>query len=162
MNKSNKKYKKNIDNNKKKKVAFSKTKRLKGIMLVFFLVLFAIIIRLVNLQIVQGSSLKEAMYNQLITSRVISPKRGAIYDANGKALARSAQVDTVTINPKKIVVENQVEEVAEIKTKLLKERVAKALSEIFEFDYKETLKKVSSSKSVETVAKKLKMKRLKN
>ena len=151
----NKKYKKNLNNSKKKKVTFSKTKRLKGIMLVFFLVFFAIILRLANLQIIKGSELKESMYNQLITSRVISPKRGAIYDANGKALARSAQVDTVTINPKKIVVENSDEEVAEIKTKLLKEKVAKSLSDIFKLDYEETLKKVSSDKSVETIAKKV-------
>ena len=65
------------------------SQRLRNILLVFFLVLVLLVGRLGWLQIVQGAELKEAMYNQLTTSRVISPKRGAIYDSTGKALARS-------------------------------------------------------------------------
>lgn len=133
----------------------SVSKRLKYTMLFFFLLLFLLILRLGWLQIVKGASLKEAMYNQLTTSRVISPKRGTIYDSTGKALARSAQVDTVSINSTRIVVKNSDAEVAKIKTQALKEKVAKAFSDIFELDYEETLKKVSSdSQSTQTIAKK--------
>lgn len=131
------------------------SQRLRNILLVFFLVLVLLVGRLGWLQIVQGAELKEAMYNQLTTSRVISPKRGAIYDSTGKALARSAQVDTVSINSTKIVVKHSDAEVAEVKTKALKERVAKALSDIFGLNYEETLRKVSSeSKIAQTIAKK--------
>ena len=147
----------NIDEfkNKSTEKVGSVSKRLKYTMLFFFVLLFLLILRLGWLQIVKGATLKEAMYNQLTTSRLISPKRGTIYDSTGKALARSAQVDTVSIDSTKIVVKSSDAEVASIKTKALKEKVAKAFSEIFELDYEETLKKVSSeSKSTQTIARK--------
>lgn len=121
--------------------------RLKVLLLTFFFVLVLLIIRLGWLQLIEGAELKEAMYNQLSTNRTISPKRGTIYDSTGKALAMSAQVDTVSIDASKIIVKNKDKEVAEIKTKALKEKVAKAFSEIFELDYEETLKKVSKESS---------------
>ena len=143
-----------IKGSKGKKIA-TMSQRLKAMMLVFFCILLLLIGRLGWLQIVQGAELKEAMYNQLTTNRIISPKRGTIYDTTGKALARSAQVDTVSINPTKIVVTNKDEEVAQVKTKALKEKVAKTLADIFELDYDETLEKVSSDKSVQTIARKV-------
>lgn len=157
QNKNNRKNTRviDIDKFKNKKNTGNISKRLKYTMLCFFILLFLLILRLGWLQIVKGSTLKEAMYNQLTTSRLISPKRGTIYDSTGKALARSAQVDTVSINSTKIVVKNADAEVAKIKTKALKEKVAKAFSNIFELDYEDTLKKVSSdSKSTQTIAKK--------
>ena len=89
-------------------------------------------------------------YKQLITNRVISTKRGTIYDSSGKPLALSAQVDTVSINPSKIQVNDNEE-----KTKELKEKVAKELSDVFGLDYNETLEKVNSENSIETIAKKV-------
>lgn len=140
---------------KKKKVA-TISQRLRNMLLVFFLIFLLLIGRIGWLQIVQGADLKEAMYNQLTTSRTISPKRGTIYDSTGKALARSAQVDTVSINSTRIVAKDSDDEVAEIKTKTLKEKVAKALSDIFELDYEETLKKVSSeSETAQVIARKV-------
>ena len=141
-----------IKKNKKEKTL---SQRLGILMITFFALLFILIIRLGWLQIVQGAKLKEAMYDQLTTSRIISPKRGTIYDSTGKSLAISAQVDTVSINPGQIVVEHKDEEVAEVKTKELKEKVAKAFSDIFELDYDETLKKVSSDSSIQTIARKV-------
>ena len=141
-----------IKKNKKEKTL---SQRLGILMITFFALLFILIIRLGWLQIAQGAKLKEAMYDQLTTSRIISPKRGTIYDSTGKSLAISAQVDTVSINPGQIVVEHKDEEVAEVKTKELKEKVAKAFSDIFELDYDETLKKVSSDSSIQTIARKV-------
>lgn len=150
-----KESKKQEERKQSKKTA-TMSRRLQLTMLLFFCILLLLVFRLGWLQIVQGAELREAMYNQLTTNRIISPKRGTIYDTTGKALARSAQVDTVSINPTRIVVSNKDEEVAKIKTQALKEKVAKALSDIFELDYKETLKKVSSeSSSVETIARKV-------
>ena len=69
--------------------------------------------------------------------------------STGKALAISAQVDTITINPNKLV-KNSNEE-----TKEFKEKIAKGLSEIFELNYDEVLENVNSSSQVETIAKKV-------
>ena len=141
--------------NKSKVKKSSISTRLRNGMIVIFLIMILLIVRLGWLQFVKGSWLKEQMYSQLITSRIISPKRGTIYDANGKELAISAAVDTVTINPTLIVVSDENKELSEIKTKALKEKVAKALSEIFELDYQQTLEKVSSTNFLETIAKKV-------
>lgn len=138
---------------------FIYTKKLKYfLMIVSFIILF-LILRIGYLQFIKGNSLKEKAYNQQVINQIISPKRGNIYDSTGKALAISAQVDTVTINPNKIVKGNDEE------TQAYKEKVAKGLSEIFELDYEETLKKVSSKSQVETIAKKVekeKIDKLKN
>lgn len=120
------------------------------IVLVSLLIIFLLlIIRLIWLQFVQGSDLKEQAYNQQTTDQIISTSRGTIYDSTGKTLAISTPTDTVTINPKKIVGSNDEE------TKAKKEKVAKAFSEIFELDYNETLEKVNSTSNVQTIAKKV-------
>ena len=141
--------------NKSKVKKYSISTRLRNGMIVIFLIMILLIVRLGWLQFVKGSWLKEQMYSQLITSRIISPKRGTIYDANGKELAISAAVDTVTINPNLIMVSDENKELSEIKTKALKEKVAKARSESFELDYQQTLEKVSSTNYIETIAKKV-------
>ncbi|MBS5864259.1 MAG: PASTA domain-containing protein [Clostridium sp.] len=115
-------------------------------LLIIFLLL---IIRLIWLQFIQGSDLKEQAYNQQTTDQIISTSRGTIYDSTGKTLAISTPTDTVTINPKKIVGSNDEE------TKAKKEKVAKAFSEIFELDYNETLEKINSTSNVQTIAKKV-------
>lgn len=117
-------------------------KRLK-ILSCFGIAIFAgLIIRLFWIQFVNGATLKEKAYRQQTSSTIISPKRGTVYDSNGKALAISEDVDTISINPSKITKEN-------------KELVAKGLSDIFELNYDETLNKVNSDSSVETIAKKV-------
>lgn len=126
------------------------TKKVKTTLLVTLLIFVLLLGRLGYLQFVQGNYLKEQAYKQQTINQIISPKRGNIYDSTGKALAISAQVDTVTINPTRIVNDSSEE-----KTKELKEKVAKAFSDIFELDYNETLAKVSSNSQVETIAKKV-------
>ena len=66
------------------------------------------IVRLGFLQFVQGGHLKELAYKQQSINQIISPKRGTIYDATGKnALAVSASVETVTVNPVNIPQESK-------------------------------------------------------
>ena len=125
------------------------TKKFKIILSILIVVFLLLIIRLMYLQFVQGSSLKEQAYNQQTTDQIISTSRGTIYDATGKKLAMSTPTDTVSINPTKIVEDTEEE------TKAKKEKVAKAFSEIFELDYNETLEKVNSTSSVQTIAKKV-------
>ena len=75
--------------------------------------------------------------------REISPRRGIIYDATGKnVLAISSTVNTITVNPNNIAKED-------------KEKVAKALSNIFELDYDKVLKKVKKNSSIETIVKRV-------
>jgi len=105
-------------------------------------ILALLIIRLFWIQFIDGAWLKEKAYRQQTSSTLISPDRGSILDVNGKYLAKSEPVDTISINPSKISKEN-------------KTLVAKGLSEIFELDYEETLTKVNSSSSVETIIKKV-------
>ena len=132
----------------------NRNKRLRRIMLLVFFLFFALVIRIAYIEFVKGEEYTASMTAQLSTSRTISTKRGKIYDTTGKALALSAKVDTVTINLTLICVKNSDAAVAEAKTKELKEKVAKAFSDIFELDYEETLAKVNSTKSLETIARK--------
>ncbi len=81
-------------------------------------------------------------YVQQTLDRTINPNRGTIYDRNGEVLAMSASVETVTVNPTNISSEN-------------KEKVAHALSSIFELDYETILKRVKRKTSIETIAKKV-------
>ena len=145
--------------NKKKKVIKKKkntdvqnlvsNKKLKY-MLIFIIFLFILlIIRLFFLQVVQGETLTNMAVNQQTSSETISSKRGNIYDSTGAALAISETVDTISINPKKLI-KKKTED-----TKAYKELVAKGLSDIFKLDYNETLTKVNSENSVEIIAKKV-------
>lgn len=118
--------------------------------LIIIIVIFTLLVgRIGFLQFVQGNYLKELAYKQQAINQIISPRRGNIYDSTGKALAISAQVDTVTINPIKISKDTDID------TKDYKEKIAKALSEIFELNYEETLEKVNSTSQVETIVKKV-------
>ncbi len=117
-------------------------KRLRVLMFIFFIILSLLIIRIFWIQFIDGSWLKEKAYRQQTSSSIISPKRGNIFDKNGKYLAISEDVDTISINPTKIPTEK-------------KELVAKCLTDIFELDYDSTLEKVNSNSAVETIAKKV-------
>ena len=106
------------------------------------------------MQIVKGKELREREQLQSIASSTIDAKRGIIYDCNKKALAISADVDTITVNPKLITVKVDGN-VDEEKTKSLKEKIAKEFSDLFKLDYNETLNKLNSEKSTETIAEKV-------
>lgn len=91
----NKKNKKKILD---KAVPASRLNRVIKIMLIIFVLLVG---RIGWIQFVQGAELKELASRQQTLNNVIKPKRGSIFDTNGKALATSALVDTITINPRK-------------------------------------------------------------
>ena len=146
--------KKNVTNlnNYRKKKNIENTispKKFKILTSVVLFILLALILRIGFLQFVQGASLKESAYKQQTVNQLINPKRGNILDATGKTLATSAQVDTVSINPSKIKDSNN-----EL-TKIKKEKVAQALSTIFELDYEETLNKVNSNSPIQTIARRV-------
>ena len=82
-------------------------KKLFTAMALIFVLFLVLIIRIGWIQFVNGASLKEAASRQQTMNKIISPTRGTIYDANGKPLAISAKVDTITINPSKFVIKGK-------------------------------------------------------
>ena len=120
----------------------SAKKRIRNNFLILTIILMLLMIRIGWIQFVQGAELQELAYKQQTLDRAINPSRGTIYDRNGVELAVSATVETVTVNPMNIEDEN-------------KEKVAKALSDIFELDYEKVLKKVKKKSSIETIVKKV-------
>ena len=138
------------------KKALTMSKKIRIAALIVLILMLLLVFRIAFIQFIQGSDLKQQMYNQLITNRTISPKRGTIYDSTGKALAISADVDTISIVPSSIVVHDKAnDKIDEEKTKNIKESLSKALSEIFELNYDETLEKVSSDSNYITIARKV-------
>lgn len=126
-----------------KKGNLTRKKRMRNAIIVVFLVATLMIGRIAWIQFIDGDRLKYMAYVQHTLDRKINPKRGTIYDATGtKVLAVSATVRTITVNPVNIAKED-------------KEKVAKALSEIFNVDYETILKKVSKRSSIETIARKV-------
>lgn len=113
------------------------------ILIASFIICNLLIIRVGFIQFVQGAELQAKAYAQQTLNRNINPKRGTIYDATGKVtLAVSASVETVSINPTNI-------------PKADKEKVSRALADIFNLDYETVLKKVSKNSSIETIVKKV-------
>ena len=126
-----------------KSTNIKRKRKLRSMLFINFTICTLLIIRIGFIQFVQGSELQSMAYMQQTLNRKINPKRGTIYDATGKnILAVSASVETVTINPGNIKKED-------------KEKVAKALSDIFNLEYDKVLKKVNKNSSIETIAKKV-------
>ena len=135
-----------IDNSKENTIKKqSKAKRYFSLSLILCVILIFLLLKIAYVQFFQGPSLKEAATKQQTTSRIISAKRGTIYDSTGTALAISADVDTITINPEKFRKKNNED------TQKTQEKVALGLSQIFELDYNETLKKVTSTNTANLI-----------
>ncbi len=118
-------------------------KRLRNILFISFMICFLLIVRVGTIQFIQGSELQAMAYSQQTLNRKINPKRGTIYDSTGKnILAVSASVETISVTPNNIKEED-------------KEKVARAMSDIFELDYETVLKKVNKNSSIETIVKKV-------
>ena len=143
----NKKFRKQIKTKQEKPEEkysdISRRKRMKVWILVVVLIACLFIGRIAWIQFVMGDELKRMAYEQQSLDRAVNPRRGTIYDATGKTiLAVSSTVNTITVNPNNISKEN-------------KEKVANALSNIFELDYETVLKKVKKNTSIETIVRKV-------
>ena len=124
-------------------VTLSNKKKMIKAMFVSFIILIFLIGRLAFLQFFDGNKLQILAYEQQVQQRAINAKRGTIYDSTGKyELAVSSTVFSITVNPTNISKEN-------------KEKVSKALAEIFELDYDTVLKKVNKRSSIETIVKRV-------
>ncbi len=122
-------------------ISLSSKKKMRNGLFVVIVIIFLLTTRLGYIQLVWGAELNNQATSQQSQSRKITAKRGTIYDATGKyELAVSSSVEAVTINPTNISKEN-------------KEKVAKALSDIFELDYEKVLKRLNKRSSIETIVK---------
>lgn len=118
-------------------------KRIRNLFFVVLIIWSLLILRVGFIQFVQGSELQSMAYAQQTLNRKVNPRRGTIWDSTGKkVLAVSASTETVSVNPTNIKKED-------------KERVSRALSDIFMLDYETILKRVSKNSSIETIAKKV-------
>ena len=131
----------------------SKTRLLIFEITVIVLIL-VLVFRVGYIQFVKGEYYKEMEYNQSTSSIVIAAKRGTIYDSNKKALAISADVDTISVNPKQIVVKTNGQKNDE-KTQELKEKLANEFSKIFDINYDDTLAKLNSTNETEKIVSKV-------
>lgn len=121
----------------------SNKKKMRNTLFLSFFIIMGLIVRIGFIQFIKGEELSAMAYQQQTLDRNINPKRGTIWDSTeSKALAVSSTVETVTVNPGNI-------------SKNDKEKVAKILSEIFELDYENMLKKVTKRSSIETIIKKV-------
>ena len=124
-------------------ISLTSKKKMRNTLFIVMLIFLLLSARLGYIQFVWGYELSEKAGNQQSQSRSISAKRGTLYDSTGKyILAVSSSVESVSVNPTNIPSEQ-------------KEKVATALSEIFELDYETVLKKVSKRSSIETIIKKV-------
>jgi stage V sporulation protein D (sporulation-specific penicillin-binding protein) len=100
--------------------------------------------RLFWLQVVKGDGLRQAAYEQQNAHRFISPARGAIYDRNGKELAVSVSVETITASP--ITVQSN---------SVSLEFIASEVAEILDLDEEDLLSKLQQKLQYVIIAKKV-------
>ena len=118
-------------------------KKMRNTLFISFLILGMLTTRIGYLEFFKGKELQTLAYEQQVQKRAVNAKRGTIYDASEKfILAVSSTAYTVSVNPTNISNDN-------------KEKVTRALCDIFELDYEKTLKKVKKRSSIETIAKKV-------
>lgn len=125
-------------------------KRSLAITLCFTLLLTALGIRVGYLQFVEGAKYQQMATEQQTKTRVITAKRGTIYDRNGNTLAVSATVYRVTINPRDIKNDENHPNVEEHQ-----KYVAQKLAEILELDYQEVYKKVMATNAYQEIKRKV-------
>ena len=124
-------------------ISLSNKKKMRNGLFMVLVIFTLLTTRLCYIQFVWGTELSEKAGTQQSQSRTITAKRGTIYDSTGKyILAESSSVEAISVNPTLIYEKD-------------KEKVARALSEIFELDYYKVLKKVSKKSSIETIVKKV-------
>ncbi len=113
-------------------------KRLIVLLAGFFAVYFALVGRLVFIQIINSSEYRQKAMEQWTKDTVVKSRRGIIYDRNGKELAISATAYEVSVSP------------ANVKDP---EAVAQALSEVLGLDEQAVLEKVKTKKASVTIMK---------
>ncbi len=119
-------------------------KRLLFILGTFTVLTLILVLRIAWIQIYSGKEYQEFAYNQQTKNRVISAKRGTIYDRNMKPLAVSGSVDTVSASPQEIG-----------KQKLDIDKISGELAGILEMDKETVKKKLTKNNQYELIKQKI-------
>lgn len=107
----------------------------------FVLVIIALsllIVRLAWVQIVDSPRLQELAYDQQTRDRTINSARGTIYSSDGKVLAISASMETISVTP------------TQVKNP---EELAHKLADLLGLEYEDVYEKVTSKTALVTIAK---------
>jgi len=135
----------------------SSAMRLKTIVITVLLLFMILIGRIVYIEFfytVDGKKLKEKAYLQSTQNKILTAKRGTIFDRNGKTLALSADVDTITVNPAYLKVKkNAVVDQVATNEKIAK--IADKIVELFGADKDTIINKLKSNKPTETLVSKV-------
>ena len=135
----------------------SSAMRLKTIVITVLLLFMILIGRIVYIEFfytVDGKRLKEKAYLQSTQNKILTAKRGTIFDRNGKTLALSADVDTITVNPAYLKVKkNAVVDQVATNEKIAK--IADKIVELFGADKDTIINKLKSNKPTETLVSKV-------
>ena len=124
-------------------LSLSNKKKLRNTLFVVLAIILLLTTRIGYIQFIWGPELSKMASSQQAQSRAITAKRGTIYDSTGKyVLATSSSVESVNVNPTNIPSDQ-------------KEKIATALSQIFELNYEKVFKKVSKHSSIETIVRKV-------
>lgn len=94
--------------------------------------------RTAYLQFVRGQDLKQQALDQQTQEKEITPKRGTIYDRNGKELAVSANVETIVADPSAIRKKGNAEDVVQTLSAVLEldqEKIRTILNKNSRFEY---------------------------
>ena len=106
---------------------------------VFVVIFFALlVVRLTWVQAIDGMRLQEMAYDQQTRDRTINSARGTIYSSDGKVLAISAAMETISVTPAQV--ENQAE-------------LSQKLADLLGLTYEEVYEKVTADSALVTIAK---------
>lgn len=94
-------------------------KRIVSTLLIVSVVFLIVAGRLAYLMLIRGEYYKKLAIEQQTRDRLITSKRGTIYDRNGKPIAVSASVETISISPETVRDQGDPEKTATVLSKLL-------------------------------------------
>ncbi len=97
--------------------------------------------RLFYMQIIRHDFYQEKAVNNQTSDKIVTPKRGTIYDCNMKELAVSASTEMITVDPSTIKKAENTEE------------VARELSQVLDLDYDSVYAKVTKDSSYQIIKK---------
>lgn len=123
-----------------------KKKRLLIILILFTLLFIALLGRILWLQVIDGEWYKNRAHMQQVKDQIINPKRGMIYDRNGKELAVNLPVKTISVNP-----------ILLGKSKIGIDQIAQKLSEILQMDKADVQKILQKSAEYVVLKRKVKV-----
>ena len=128
------------------KVRMKQNKRMYAMLAVCVLLLLALTVRTGYLQVVKGENLQKQAIEQQTRDRIINSKRGTVYDRNGKQLAVSASVETVTASPAEVKANSN---------RIAVEKVAAGLADVLGMGYEEVYEKISKNSLYEIIKRRI-------